>query len=155
MMRITTLHAAKECAMRRLIIAEGRQEIGHLAHHMSSLVHHIIHSGFPSSSKTDWTPAVDIYETEESYEVIVELAGVTREHIEVYADTRVLTVAGWRADPVPAGKVCVHQMEIEQGQFRRCLGLPGDADTDRVTARYHDGLLLISIPKRPRTAIQP
>ena len=142
--------------MHRLIITEGRQELGHLARHMTALVHHIIHSGFPSGlSSADWAPAVDIYETEASYEVIVNLAGVNREQIEVYADAHVLTVAGWRADPVPAGKVCVHQMEIEQGQFNRRLNLPEDADTDKVTARYRDGFLLVSIPKRPHTVIQP
>jgi HSP20 family protein len=141
--------------MHRITLTEGRQELGHLARHMSSLVHQIIHSGFPGSGSGDWAPAVDIYETEEAYEIIAELAGVDRDHIEVYADARMLTIAGWRADPVPGGKVCVHQMEIEQGQFRRRVALPGDADTDRVAARYRDGFLLISIPKHPRTVIQP
>jgi HSP20 family protein len=142
--------------MHRLIVAEGRQELNHLARHMGDLMHRIIHSGFsPGSRAADWAPAVDICETPDRYEVIVDVAGVRRDDIEVFTEEGHLTVAGWRDDPTPGGKVCVHQMEIEQGQFHRRLHLPDDADVESVSARYRDGFLQVSIPKKARHADQP
>jgi HSP20 family protein len=142
--------------MRRLILTEGHQDLGHLARHMTDLVQHIIHSGFtPGPNTPDWSPAVDICETDTSYEVIVDLAGVKREEIEVYTDACHLVVAGWRPDPLPEAKVCVHQMEIARGQFRRRVPLPMDADDQATSARYREGLLFVSIPKKSGSAEKP
>jgi HSP20 family protein len=117
---------------------------------MSDLMHKVIHVGFsPGAKHPDWIPVVDICEMEDHYEVIVELAGVRREDIEVFTEGRHLTVAGWRDDPTPRDKVRLHQMEIEQGQFRRRILLPANVDPETISARHRDGLLRIRIPKAP------
>lgn len=126
-----------------------RDEMGHLAHHMNQLMEKLIKSGFsPGARAPDWSPAVDICETADRYEVIVELAGVRRSDIEVYTESRHLVITGWRRDPCPREKVSMHHLEIEEGRFLRRLMLPGSADVENVTARYRDGLLRIGIPKR-------
>lgn len=130
-----------------------RDEVGHLAHHMNQLMEKLIKSGFsPGAKSADWSPAVDICETSERYEVIVELAGVRRSDIEVYTENRYLVVTGRRRDPCPKEKVCMHHLEIEEGRFCRRLMLPGRADEENVTARYRDGLLRIVIPKHDADA---
>jgi HSP20 family protein len=135
--------------MHRLIITEGRQDLGHLARHMTDLVHQIIHSGFQGGARPgDWTPAADLCETEKSYEIVVDVAGVRREDIEVYTEAHYLTLAGWRDDPLPEGTVSVHQMEIPRGTFRRRIRLPENADEENTSARYRDGFLRVSIPKK-------
>jgi HSP20 family molecular chaperone IbpA len=139
----------KERPMSRLIIADSRQDLGHLAHHMSSLMHKILQSGFSTvECSSGWAPAVDICEAPEEYEIIVDLAGVRRENIEVYTEHGTLTLSGWREDPTPRHKVAMHQMEIEQGQFCRRLQLPADADEESVAARYRDGFLHVQVAKR-------
>lgn len=140
--------------MRHAILAQGREDLNHLARHMTDIMHRVLQSGFtPGPKPPDWTPAIDVSETEDHYEVVVELAGVRREDIEVYTEHNHLVVAGWRKDPTPPEKVRLHQMEIEQGQFRRRVLLPPDSDEDAVTARCRDGLLRIRIPKdKTRTA---
>ena len=140
--------------MRHAILAQGREDLNHLARHMTDIMHRVLQSGFtPGPKPPDWTPAIDVSETEDHYEVVVELAGVRREDIEVYTEHNHLVVAGWRKDPTPPEKVRLHQMEIEQGQFRRRVLLPPDSDEDAVTARCHDGLLRVRIPKdKTRTA---
>jgi len=131
------------------LAAQSHQDLTHLARHVSQLMHKVVQSGFsPGSRSTDWTPAVDICETPDHYEVIVELAGVPRENIEVYTENRRLIIAGWRGDPAPGDKVCLHQMEIEQGAFRRSVALPADAAEEHVTATYRDGMLHVAVPKR-------
>jgi len=134
--------------MRPAILAQGHQDLGHLARHMSDIMHRVLHSSFSTGQKPpDWVPAVDISEMCDHWEVIVELAGVRREDIEVYTEDRHLTITGWRHDPTSPEKVRLHQMEISQGQFRRRVLLPTADDEDAVTARYRDGLLRIRIPK--------
>jgi HSP20 family protein len=138
--------------MRHAILAQGPQDLGHLARHVSDLMHKVIHAGFsPGSKHPDWVPAVDICEMADRYEVIVELAGVRRDEIEVFTEGNHLTVTGWREDPSPRDKVRLHQIEIEQGQFRRRILLPANVDPETISARHRDGLLRIQIPKRSAT----
>jgi HSP20 family protein len=119
-----------------------------MARHMMQIMDRLLKSGFsPGARPPDWTPAVDIVELADRYEVVVELAGVRREEIEVHTENRQLIVAGRRADPGSRPKVRVHQMEIEQGRFRRRMLLPDDAVPEAITARCRDGLLRIHIPK--------
>ena len=135
--------------MRPVLIAQAQQDLGSLARHMNELMHKVVQAGFtPSSKPGAWSPSVDICEMADRYEVIVELAGVRREDIEVYTEPHHLTLTGWRRDPMPCDKVRLHQIEIEQGQFHRCLQLPDDADAEAVTATYRNGLLHIVIAKR-------
>jgi HSP20 family molecular chaperone IbpA len=132
------------------ILTQGRRaDLGHVARQMTDIMQKMLHSGFsPGPKRLEWAPAVDICELEDRYEIIVELAGVRREEIEVYTENRKLTVAGNRQDPTPEAKVCLHQMEIEQGPFRRTVTLPPDADEEAVSARYRDGFLRVQVPKR-------
>jgi len=146
----------KEFHMHRLHLTGSHEDLGHMAHHMSNLMRRVLHTGFTLAGKScDWTPAVDICETADRYDIIVELAGVRREEIEVYTENHYLTIAGWRGDPAPRDKVCVHQMEIEQGQFCRRLHLPEDADEAAVSARHREGFLLVTLPKRKEAPEKP
>lgn len=139
--------------MRPAILVQGPPDnLSHLAHHVSDLVHKVLHTGFsPGGKHPDWIPAVDICEMANHYEIIVELAGVRRDDIEVFTEGRHLTVAGFREDPTPRGKICLHQMEIEEGHFRRCILLPTNVDSEGISARHRDGLLRIQVPKLPPT----
>ncbi|MGB2937038.1 MAG: Hsp20/alpha crystallin family protein [Phycisphaerae bacterium] len=135
--------------MHHAVITQGGNDLGHMARHMIQIMDRLLKSGFsPSTRAPDWTPAVDICELVDRYEVIVELAGVCRDDIEVYTQDCQLTVTGWRSDPSSHEKCRLHQMEIEQGRFRRCIHMPDDADDGAVTARCREGLLRIQMPKR-------
>jgi len=138
--------------MLRIAVSHASENLGHLARHVAHIMDKLAKSGCPPGVGTpDWVPAVDVCEMTDRYEIIVELPGVRREDIEVITEDRNLTVSGWREDPLPEGKVSLHQMEIEQGRFRRRLVLPENADVAEVTARYRGGLLRIRVPKRPST----
>ena len=109
--------------MRHTILTQSHQDLGHLARHMTDIMTRVLHSSFSTGQKPpDWVPAVDICEMCDHWEVIVEVAGVRREDIEVYTENRHLTIAGWRHDPTSPEKIGLHQMEIEQGQFRQAFG---------------------------------
>jgi len=93
----------------------------------------------------NWHPPTDLYETEDSYLVRIEIAGMnTEEFIISLADQR-LEVSGIRPDlPIPRG---YHQMEIPYGNFRTVVHLPGPVEIDQVLAEYEDGFLIITMPR--------
>jgi len=135
--------------MEPAVATRPREDLGHMARHMMQIMDKLLKSGFSPGRRTpDWTPAVDISELEDRYEIIVELAGVRRADIGLYTEGNQLVVTGWRSDPSSREKVRVHQMEIEEGQFRRRILLPEHVDVEGITARFRDGLLRIHAPKR-------
>lgn len=48
-----------------------------------------------------------------------------------------------------AGKTVVHQRERFAGKFRRVVSLPDDIDPEQVSASYKDGVLRVSVKRRP------
>jgi len=92
-----------------------------------------------------WQPPTDVYETDESAVVVVEIAGLAAGDYQVSLTGRVLVVTGERRDP--AGKLAYQQMEIRYGRFRTQVHLPWALDTDGQTATYEDGFLRIALRK--------
>jgi HSP20 family protein len=107
----------------------------------------------PSARPTPaWTPALDMYETQDAIVVLLDLAGVDAEQTEVHTQPHLLTVRGARRERhglyVPNEERSYHALEIPYGRFERTLRLPPGTDTDAARASYHDGLLEITLPKR-------
>lgn len=97
-----------------------------------------------------WTPAVDVYETASGYVVLVELAGVERDKLDVTLSGNRLTLSGERLEPhCPDAKQRLHQMEIEYGRFERTVLLPEAPEPESVQARYENGFLRIQVSRRP------
>lgn len=99
-----------------------------------------------------WSPPTDVYETEEKYIVRIEIAGMRESDFEVTFDKGILLVRGVRTD-VPERRG-YHQMEIHFGKFTCTIGIPGAIDLDASGAEYHDGFLIISMPKLKTTEVK-
>ena len=100
-------------------------------------------------------PAVDVFRTDDPAElrVVVELAGVKPESIQLATSGRTLVIAGERPR-LQSGTY--QQMEIEYGRFQRTLQLPADVETSKATAAYEHGILAIVLPiATAPTAPQP
>ncbi len=95
-------------------------------------------------------PAMNVGGTPQSVEIYAFVPGVDPDSIEVQLEKGVLTIAGERASALPAQdvKANVHINERFAGSFRRVVTMPDDADPDKVSARYRDGMLHISIQRR-------
>lgn len=98
-----------------------------------------------------WTPSINLYEDDREYWLVVDLAGMKPQEIDVKAENGLLTVRGHRPTPgmkTAAGSLKLHHMEIDHGPFCRTLELPRDADLDALEASYKAGLLWVRIPKK-------
>ena len=94
-----------------------------------------------------WTPAVDIYETEDSLVVEAELPGVDPKNIDVSVDEGVLSLKGERKLEKEVKEENYHRVERAYGMFQRSVRLPSDVDADAIKANYESGVLKVSVPK--------
>lgn len=95
--------------------------------------------------ETVWQPPTDVYETDDSAVVILEIAGLRPGDYHVSLSGRTLEVSGERRDP--AAKLAYQQMEIRYGKFRTQVQLPRALELSEQTAVYEDGLLKIVLRK--------
>src|SRR5688500_6320070 len=100
-----------------------------------------------SGIRRGFRPAVDCFTTSDPPQLVVvlELAGIDPESVEIAVEERLLTISGQRNRPRVAGQV-YQQAEIEYGAFGRRLPLGHDIDADAATASYENGLLRITLP---------
>lgn len=94
-----------------------------------------------------WTPRIDVLNKENDLVVRTEVAGIDPESLEVTVEGRTLTVAGSRS--FDDTETTYHRKEIFDGSFKRNVLLPKGIDAEAVTATSNNGILEISIPKRP------
>jgi len=92
-------------------------------------------------------PALNLWEDENAFYVETDLPGMDPSKLEVtVTEGTKLTVSGERlSDDVK--DVCWHRQERAFGQFRRELTLPVLVDADKVSARFEQGVLKLTLPK--------
>jgi len=92
-----------------------------------------------------WKPLTDVYQTEGSLVVKMEVAGLRDEDLEITVQENVLVVIGTRPDS--SERRAYHQMEIPFGKFESTIDLPLAVDVEEAQAEYKDGFLTIILPK--------
>ncbi|MFB0535396.1 MAG: Hsp20/alpha crystallin family protein [Anaerolineae bacterium] len=92
-----------------------------------------------------WHPPTDVYETETSVVVRVEVGGLEEEDFEICLDGNLLTVSGERRDL--ATKLTYHQLEMRYGPFLAVVRLSQPVDEAGIEATYRDGILQVILPK--------
>jgi HSP20 family molecular chaperone IbpA len=93
-----------------------------------------------------YTPAADIFETEDALVLLVEMPGVRPDRVEVGLDKRVLTITGHASAPRHEGHslaVC----EYRPGDFERVFTLSDMIDEGGIEAAMRDGVLRLTLPK--------
>lgn len=98
-------------------------------------------------SEVDWTPALDVEETDSNVVVRTELPGMKKEDIKVSGTKDSLCISGERRFDEEEKKKNYSRVERAYGKFQRCLALPSDVDWDKCKAVYRDGVLELTLPK--------
>ena len=107
-------------------------------------------NGSAQATQQYWVPALDAWETEQSFVVQLDLPGLSAEHVDVSFDRNVLTVQGTRPSPMQApenGELKVFYAERAYGSFTRSLRFPQYVQSDRIQASFDQGVLTITVPK--------
>ena len=105
-----------------------------------------------SLRKNFWQPPTDVFETEKSIVIQVEIAGMHDSEFTISLEKRTLTISGIRQGPEEHG--AYYQMEIPAGEFMSVIKLPTAVDYDKVEAVYQDGFLRVVLPKAEPNQIE-
>ena len=95
------------------------------------------------------TPLTDIYETDSSLVLLVEMPGVGPDAVNVSLDGRALTITGETGDHPPTGYTLTHE-EFSPAHYERAFTLADAYDNEKVQAAMNDGVLTLSIAKTPK-----
>ena len=106
-----------------------------------------------SPQRTGFRPRVDVYRTQAppAVHVVVELAGVDPDKVDISVADGALVISGQRHRPA-GGERRYEHIEIDYGPFQRRLALGDGIDTTAAEATYEHGLLTIVLPLRQRAA---
>jgi HSP20 family protein len=96
-------------------------------------------------------PAADVVEDAEAYRFYFEMPGLKGESVQARVEDGRLVVEAERRRPEWAKDARVHVSERSYGPIRRAIGIPEDASPDCVKACYKDGVLEITLPKKPES----
>jgi len=99
-----------------------------------------------------WTPVSDVVETEDSIIVTSEVPGLEQDRIEIKLADNVLTIAGHRSVDRSPDSEQYHRVERAYGPFERRFTVPVSVDPERISASYREGVLTVTLPKRPEAA---
>ncbi|MFL6584045.1 MAG: Hsp20/alpha crystallin family protein [Chthoniobacterales bacterium] len=93
-----------------------------------------------------WTPALDLYQSNDNVVALLELPGMRKEDIEISLHDGMLTIAGERKSETKEGENA-ERTERFSGKFRRSITLPTRVESSKVSAVYKDGILTVTLPK--------
>ena len=103
-------------------------------------------AGTPGMERV-WAPAVDMYETKDELVVSAELPGLSEKEIHLSITGDMLTLKGERQWSHEDRQDSFYRSERWFGKFERTLPLPIPVQSDKVKAKYRDGVLTVTIPK--------
>jgi len=97
---------------------------------------------------SNWTPAVDIYETDQNVVLKAELPGVDPKDVEIRVEDGSLYLKGERKFESDVREEGYRRIERQYGSFTRSFPLPATVNSEKATAEYKSGVLTLTLPKR-------
>jgi len=94
---------------------------------------------------------VNIQETEKNFELSVVAPGEKKEDIKINVEKNVLTISYEHKEEMKEQTSKSLRTEFRQRSFKRSFTLNEKIDTTGISARYNDGILYVSLPKKATT----
>jgi len=111
-------------------------------------------NNFSNTSTT--LPSVNIKETSDNYEVEVAAPGMEKSDFKITLDGNLLTISSVREHQQASREESFTRKEFSYQSFQRSFELPKNVvDEDKISARYENGLLMLTIPKREEVKQKP
>ena len=98
-----------------------------------------------------WSPPTDVFETDASFIVRMEVAGMRQSDFMIDVENNFLVISGVRVES-PERRT-YHQMEIRFGEFSSSVEVPAGVDVNKAEADYEDGFLNVVLPKITPTTL--
>ncbi len=92
-------------------------------------------------------PALNVWANDEGLKVTAEVPGVSPDDIDISVVGDMLTLSGTRKTDELDENARYHRQERGYGDFTRSLQLPFPVDVNKVEATFHNGLLMVAMPR--------
>ena len=109
---------------------------------------------YGGSSVSNFSPQVDIAETDQAFEIDFHLPGIKKEDIKIDFAENKLTVSGERKFKSEKDERNFKSVESYYGTFNRSFHLPDNIDADAINASHIDGVLRVTVPKDQKKVAQ-
>ena len=96
-----------------------------------------------------FTPSVNLSETDKEVKVVAELPGLDEKEVNVELDEDTLVLQGEKKGEEEKKEDTWHRVEHSYGSFRRVVPLPAEVDAAKAKAAFKNGVLTVTLPKRP------
>lgn len=116
----------------------------------------IFENAFPDSTKEFGVdlfskgayPKVNIVDDENQISIEAEIPGLTKEQVKIEVQDDILMIKGERREKQDNSKKTYVYRELKQSSFVRSFQLNDNLDSDKIDAKFKDGILEITIPKK-------
>ncbi len=92
--------------------------------------------------------AIDLVENDKDYEVVANLPGIKKDNIKISINDNELVIDAKQEEKKEEKKDSYYRCERYSGNYRRSLTLTDHCDSDKIKAKFEDGVLNLTIPKK-------
>jgi len=149
--KINRSHRKEVDTMLDLLPIKRRHEVPSLFKEMEDVVRRLWDT-FPEGEfipdlTREWTPRLDLAETETAIEIKAELPGLDKKDIDISLEGDTLLIKGEKRQEKEVKDKRFHRVERAYGSFYRTIRLPAEVQPDKIEAAYEDGVLKVTLPK--------
>ncbi len=128
-------------------------DAANLSQRMERLFDEILGRGLGRTSEErpprgSWLPAINILERQDAVLITADLPGLVAEDVEVTVEEETLSIRGERKLEEAAEGETYHRVERLYGGFERTFTLPNSVDIEKIEARFSNGEMVLTLPKR-------
>jgi HSP20 family protein len=95
-----------------------------------------------------WVPAINILEQDSAVTITADLPGLEAEDVDVTVEEGTLSIRGERKLEEAAEGETYRRVERLHGSFERTFTLPNSIDVEKIEARFSNGEMVLTLPKR-------
>ena len=100
-------------------------------------------------------PRVNVAETSDNYEIYVAAAGLTKDSFDINVEKNILTISADETANEDGDTRKYKRREFSYRKFKRSFRLPNTIETASITARYENGILTLTLPKKEEAKEPP
>ena len=110
-----------------------------------------MHGSWGGTARLDagaFSPVIDVSEDKTAVTVVADVPGMSEDEVEVSLSGNTLTIKGEKKQEKEEKGKDTYRLERSFGAFRRDIPIPSEIEEGQVTARYKDGVLTVTLPKK-------
>ncbi len=100
-------------------------------------------------------PSVNVKETEDAFEMEVAVPGMNKDDFNINIDDNVLTISSEKKEENEVNEENYHKREFRYHTFKRTFTIPATVKSEEINAKYEDGILHLTLPKREEAKSKP